>query len=323
MANLIVVLGATGQQGGGVIDALAQYPSKYKIRGLTRKAAGDKAKLLEAKGVEVVAADLNSEESLAKAFDGAWAIFAVTPYWESIWTLGRHGAGEEEVDQQKAIARAASQTPTLQHFVLSCLPAASKISAAKHAVPHFDYKEKALDWMKTNTPDVVGKMTRVWPGWYGNNMLALPIFRFLKYPDPIPGYLIAQPARRDSILPVVGEISATTGAVVRAVLERGDAMHGKVVPMITEYIEIQELAKYFTRATGKPCGYGELTDADAEAMWGELLGAEMACQLRWSEDHPDWHAFEPENTVSLRELGIVTECPKLEDYMKSIADKLV
>jgi hypothetical protein len=241
---------------------------------------------------------------------------------ESLWTLGRHGAGEEEVAQQRAIANAAAQTTTLQHFVLSSLPAAGKISAGKHVVPHYDYKEKALDWIKEQHPALVGKLTRVWPGWYGNNLVAFPICKFLKYPG-MDGYVYAHPARRDSMLPVVGEIGAGMGAVVHAVLERGDAAHGKVVPLVTEYIQIQELAKFFTRATGKPCGYGELTDADAEAMWGDLLGPEMACQLRWSEDHPDWHAFEPENTLTLQELGVVGQCTRLDAYMKSVADKLV
>ena len=242
---------------------------------------------------------------------------------ESVWTLGRHGAGDEEVEQQKAIANAASKTSTLQHFVLSSLPAASKVSSGKYSVPHYDYKEKARDWMKSNTPELVAKTTRIWPGWYGNNLINFPVCKFLKIPGGMTGYVYAHPARRDSILPVVGEIAASTGAVVRAVLRKGDAMHGKVVPIVTEYIPIDQLANVFTKVTGKPCAYAEMTDAGAEAAWGEILGGEMACQLRWSEDYPDWHVFEPENTVTLEELGVVSECPKLEAYMKTIADQIV
>ena len=40
----------------------------YKIRGITRNAESSKAKALAERGVEVVVADLNDEESLVKAF---------------------------------------------------------------------------------------------------------------------------------------------------------------------------------------------------------------------------------------------------------------
>lgn len=65
--RLIVVIGATGTQGGSVVSALLENPS-YRIRGVTRNASSEKAKALSAKGVEVVTADVNDIESLKKAF---------------------------------------------------------------------------------------------------------------------------------------------------------------------------------------------------------------------------------------------------------------
>jgi uncharacterized protein YbjT (DUF2867 family) len=321
MSKLVVVIGASGQQGGGVIDALLK-DSQYKIRGLTRKTTGDKADALRAKGVEVVAADLNSEESLVKAFEGAYAIFAVTPYWESIWTLGRHGAGEEEVEQQKAIAKAANSTSTLKHYLLSTLPPCNKISKGKHEVPHFDYKEKAFDWMRENTPELVAKTTRLWPGWYGNNIINFPVFSFFKVPV-VGSYLSVAPAKRDSIIPVVGEIAAGMGAAAAGALARPELSQGKIVTVITEYIPWHELAKTFTRATGKQCGYAELSDEDVTLAWGPLLGDEMASQLRWSEDHPDWTTFFPEETLTLKDLGVEDQTINLEAYMTSVKDKIV
>ena len=67
MAKLIVVMGATGVQGGSVVSALLKNPA-YKIRAVTRNALGDSAKKLAAEGVEVVSADSGDVESLKVAF---------------------------------------------------------------------------------------------------------------------------------------------------------------------------------------------------------------------------------------------------------------
>lgn len=39
------------------------------------------AQKLAAAGAELVAADMNDEAALAKALEGAWAVFAVTNFW--------------------------------------------------------------------------------------------------------------------------------------------------------------------------------------------------------------------------------------------------
>lgn len=78
--KLLVVVGATGNQGGSVVAQFLKTQD-YKIRGLTRNTASAKAKALADKGVEVVAADLDDVSSLKKAFEGANAIFAVTDFW--------------------------------------------------------------------------------------------------------------------------------------------------------------------------------------------------------------------------------------------------
>lgn len=67
MSALITIIGATGLQGGSVVDtALA---AGYKVRAVTRNNGSEKAKALAARGVEVVAADQNDLSSLIKAFE--------------------------------------------------------------------------------------------------------------------------------------------------------------------------------------------------------------------------------------------------------------
>ena len=68
MSKLITVFGATGTQGGSVVEALLQDKS-LRIRGVTRNASSEAAKSLASKGVEVVTANLNDEDSLVKAVE--------------------------------------------------------------------------------------------------------------------------------------------------------------------------------------------------------------------------------------------------------------
>lgn len=69
MSKLVVVTGATGQQGGGLIKALLKA-GNFKIRAVTRNTTSDKAKALAAQDIEVVAANFDDVESLKVAFKG-------------------------------------------------------------------------------------------------------------------------------------------------------------------------------------------------------------------------------------------------------------
>lgn len=87
----IAIVGSTGAQGGSVINQLLKTGT-WKIRALTRNTSSDSAKALASKvvptpsirkwfefwawieltviqGIEVVAADVNDEASLVKAFE--------------------------------------------------------------------------------------------------------------------------------------------------------------------------------------------------------------------------------------------------------------
>lgn len=74
---VILVAGATGNQGGAVVDALASEPRRWHVRALTRSPHGKKAKALAARGVEVFGGDLADASSLKPALDGAYGAFSV------------------------------------------------------------------------------------------------------------------------------------------------------------------------------------------------------------------------------------------------------
>jgi uncharacterized protein YbjT (DUF2867 family) len=67
MTKLIIVVGATGGQGGSVVSAFLKDP-EFKVRGITRNADSEKAKDLAARGVEIAVADQKDPPSLEKGF---------------------------------------------------------------------------------------------------------------------------------------------------------------------------------------------------------------------------------------------------------------
>src|SRR6266480_3775384 len=124
--KLIAVIGATGQQGGGVMRA-PQARGQFKVRALTRNP--DKHREL---AEEVVEADLNRPETLKAAFEEAHGVFLVTNFRE---------AGTDELKQATAAVRAAREAG-VQHFVWSTLPNVEAISGGRFDVPHFTGKAK-------------------------------------------------------------------------------------------------------------------------------------------------------------------------------------
>ncbi|HEV7764537.1 MAG TPA: NmrA/HSCARG family protein [Thermoanaerobaculia bacterium] len=144
--KIIAVVGATGQQGGGLARAIAADPnSEFTARAITRDVNSDKARELAALGIEVVAADVDDEESLRRAFDGAYGAFCVTFFWG-------HFSAELEVEQARKMANAARDAG-VKHVIWSTLED-TRIHVplsddrmptlqGKYKVPHFDGKGEA------------------------------------------------------------------------------------------------------------------------------------------------------------------------------------
>lgn len=77
-SRLILVCGATGRQGGAVVDEL--LARGYRVRGMTRKPDGSKAQAVAAKGVEIARGDFGEPESLRAAMRGVDGVFFYTSF---------------------------------------------------------------------------------------------------------------------------------------------------------------------------------------------------------------------------------------------------
>src|SRR3982751_6525359 len=128
----IVVIGATGSQGKGVVNALINEGS-FNVRAITRN-----PEKYSGKAHEVAKGDLNDLPSLKEAFRNAYGVFVVTNFWE----------GADEIAQGKNAIEAAKATG-VQHFIWSTLPDVEKISKASFDVAHFTGKARVDELVKS------------------------------------------------------------------------------------------------------------------------------------------------------------------------------
>ncbi|USW51618.1 Putative NmrA-like domain, NAD(P)-binding domain superfamily [Septoria linicola] len=192
-SKLIVVVGATGQQGGSVARVFSQEPG-WRVRGITRNPKSKAAVALTQQHptIELVSGDLDEQASLGKAFAGADAIFSVTDFWQFVKPGQRtfkeaadQGiqpnllAMEKEVQQGKNIINAAAtahSTKPLHRFIISNLSDSNKWSAGNitHNL-HFDGKAQYTTYLHSTHPQLSSISSFVQIGYYLSNNLTSPL----------------------------------------------------------------------------------------------------------------------------------------------------
>jgi uncharacterized protein YbjT (DUF2867 family) len=130
--KIIVVTGATGQQGGGTARHL--LAAGWKVRALTRDPSKPAARALAAAGAEIVQADNEERASLDGAIQGAYGVFSVQNFW-----LPGVGA-EGEIRQGVNIADAA-KTGGIEHFVYSSVGAAHRGMGQAHFASKWEIEQ--------------------------------------------------------------------------------------------------------------------------------------------------------------------------------------
>jgi uncharacterized protein YbjT (DUF2867 family) len=130
--RVIVVIGATGAQGKGVVNALVNEGA-FNVRAVTRN-----PEKYSGKAHQVVFGDLNNLQSLKDAFKNAYGVFVVTNFWEGADEIAQ---GKNAIDAAKAVG--------IEHFVWSTLPNVESISNGEFEVPHFTNKAKVDDLVRS------------------------------------------------------------------------------------------------------------------------------------------------------------------------------
>lgn len=131
----IAVFGATGQQGGAVVDALLDH--KALVRALVRNPQSDRAQALAARGVELAAIRADDPASLAAALATVEGFYFMTPEANSL----------EEVEAEIRIGTAlvdAAVEAGVPHVVFNSAFGADRESG----VPHHDSKHSIEEHLR-------------------------------------------------------------------------------------------------------------------------------------------------------------------------------
>ena len=257
--KLIAVMGATGQQGGGVVRAL-QASGQFKVRALTRDPSKHRD-LAE----EVVEADLDKPETLKAAFEGAQGVFLVTNFQE---------AGANELKQATAAIRAAKDAG-VKHFIWSTLPNVAAISGNKFNVPHFTGKAKIDRLVKNGGFE---NYTFVIAPFYYQNLAG--VFTPQKQADGSTGWALPL----DPTLRVIhmGDINELGNIVAGAFAHPNEAGNGQYLPLVGDFMSFNEIIEALNRE-GHKISY---TRIPKEIFAGFFPGAaEIAEMFSYWEAH--------------------------------------
>ena len=222
--KVIAVIGATGQQGSGVVRAL-QACGQFKVRALTRNP--DKHREL---ADEVLEADLNRPETLKAAFTGAHGVFLVTNFQE---------AGSDELKQATA-AISAAKDAGVKHLIWSTLPDVEAISGGKFNVPHFTGKAKIDQLVKDGGFE---NYTFVIAPFYYQNLAG--VFAPQKHADGSMGWALPlDPALR---IIHMGDINELGDIVAGAFAHPAEAGNGQYLPLVGDFMSFNEVVETLNR----------------------------------------------------------------------------
>ena len=249
--KILAVVGATDAQGGGLVRAILNDPeSGFSVRAITRDINSDKAKELAKMGAEVVAADVDDEESLKKAFAGAYGAFCVTFFWN-------HFSPEREMATAANMANAAKHAG-VKHVIWSTLEDTRKFMdlsddrmptlMGKYKVPHFDAKgESDAVFTELGLP-----VTLLQTAFYWDNFIYAGRGP-QKGPDGVLGITFPLDDKK-----LAGIASEDIGKCAYAIFKRGNEFIGKTVAIAGEFLTGQQLADTLTEVLGQKIRYNNV-----------------------------------------------------------------
>jgi uncharacterized protein YbjT (DUF2867 family) len=304
--KIIAVVGATGQQGGGLARAILDDPAgQFTVRAITRRPDSDAAKALADRGAEVVTADLDDEASLTKALQGAYGAYFVTAFWE-------YNSVEREHAQARAMA-AAAKAAGLQHVIWSTLPDTREYIPldddrvptlhGSYKVPHFDGKAEADSFFTdAGVPTTFLSTTMYFESF-------LDFFRPARGED---GKLAIHLPMGDGDRKLPGVASEDIGRTAFGVFERGTELVGQTVNVSGENLTGQEYAAALSRELGEDVVYRPMS-LDAVRAIPFPAAEDTANMFFFYAEHADAFAGvrDPEKVRKLN--------PRLQDFATWLA----
>ncbi|CAF1294346.1 unnamed protein product [Didymodactylos carnosus] len=282
---VIVVCGATGAQGGAVVRALVET-GKYKIRCLTRDPSSSKSQRLQQEfgssaDIELIKCDLQKRDDVRQAFQGVWAIFALTDFWAN------PTKPELEIDSGRLMADVAAENLSSTYspyFIYSCLENVEQGSGGKiSSCHHFTNKAKIRDYIRECHPNL--KTIYVEPAFYIQNWQSPLTGMTQRSSDGTIEFLLPL-TKADTI---VHQIDITDfGKIVAAILEDPEKLVNKEICACGEAIKFKDIARVFTQVTGILSKCRTLSDEECRQRakhFPKDIQDEFISSKQWAEEY--------------------------------------
>jgi uncharacterized protein YbjT (DUF2867 family) len=267
----VLVVGATGRQGGAVAYALLR--AGHHVRAMTRTLAHPEANALRLRGARLAWADLDDERRLREAVDGADAVFLVTPRSGKTSVEARHGLLVAEAAREAGVS----------HLVFAA-------GAGPGPTPRHDPRLEVEQYIRsTQVPHTILR-----PAFLMENLLADWCLDRLQQGE-LP--LATPPGRKLQQLAL-----AYLARFVCLVLERRDEFLNRSIALASDELSPIEMAATLARVLGHGIRYDPQrmaqlhADNDAAAaafewLWEGSADADVAA-LRRDYDEVNWHTLD-------------------------------
>lgn len=266
----ILIIGATGQQGGSVVRALEGRG--HELVAFVRDAQSEKAQALSTRGIELVQGTLDDQASIEAAFGGVDAAFAMTTFFAT--------STDVEAEQGIRIANAAATTK-LPFLLYSSVGSADEGTG----VGHFESKFKVEQQIRAlGTPAAV-----IAPTFFMENYA---------FPWNLADYAkgkVREALPVDKPLQMVS--SMDIGKAAAAVLERHDDFVGERIELVGSELTGPQIAEVLGDAIGHELTF-EVQAFDELDVMGEDMRLMMeflastgygADAVRLARDLPEVH----------------------------------
>ena len=245
-SKLILVTGATGQQGGAVATALLTKGQKIRVMSRTP----EKASALAQAGAEVVKGNLTNPSDLQAALRGVHGVFAMSTPFEA--------GMDQEVRQGIMMADAAKQAG-IAHYVYTSVGSAHRNTG----IPHFETKWKVEQHIR----QIGLPATVLRPVWFMENFTT-----FLK---PSAEGILMMPMRADKKLAMVA--LRDIGEFGAAAFMRPNDFLGQAIDLAGDELTMPDVAAHLSKVTGRSIQFQGLPLEQAEAA----MGHDLATMFRW------------------------------------------
>jgi len=249
--RIILVTGATGQQGGAVYQHLQK--KGFKLRALVRDHNSNQARRLMGYGGEVSQGSFDDPDSLMRAMDGAYGVFFVQPYTEN------------EVQQAGAVVKTANRQG-ISHFVYSSVGSADQATG----IPHFESKFKVEEHLRSSGL----RYTILRPVFFMENWLRMSGY----WGEPIRNGLVQQPLSPMATMQMVAVDDI--GAFASLAFEHPDKWENRTFSLAGDELSMQQIADALSRATARDVKYVRVSWDQFE----KVMGKEMTVMYHWFEE---------------------------------------